>query len=82
MHDLAKLPVLLSMFFVAWLLWDGWQTGEVWVKGGEPDALTRKLDMQSFAHKVSREERPFVYWLNMALFTVVEGLGLVLLIAP
>ncbi len=69
------------MVFVAWLLWDGWHTGEVWVKGGASGALTRKLDMRSFAHKVSRAERPFVHGLNMGLFTVVECLALVLLMA-
>ena len=81
MFSLASLPILISVVVVAWLLWDGWQTGEVWVKGGAHDALTRKLDWQSFAHKVSREERPFVYWLNMALFIVVECLGLAYLLS-
>ena len=79
MHPFA-IPFLIgAMLWIAWLLWDGWRTGEVWVKGGAKDRLTRSLDMHSFAHKVSREESPLVYWLNMALFASVEVMGLYLL---
>lgn len=80
MHPFAVMPLLMVMAFVGWLLWDGWSSGAVWVKGGAPDRLTRDLDMHSFAHKVDREEQPLVYWLNMALFASVEGIGLYFLV--
>ena len=80
MHPFAVMPLLLVMAFVGWLLWDGWSSGAVWVKGGAPDRLTRDLDMHSFAHKVDLEEQPLVYRLNMVLFASVEGMGLYFLV--
>ena len=83
MHAFAvpfHFPFLMgAMVWIAWLLWDGWRSGAVWVKGGEADRFTRPLSMASFAHKVARDDRPFVYWLNMGLFAVTELLGCVLL---
>ena len=79
MHPVAVPLLVAAMLWVGWLLWDGLRTGEVWVKGGAADRLTRPLDMESFAHKVGRDESPWVYWLNMALFAAVELMGLYLL---
>ena len=47
--------------------------GEIWVKGGASDRFTRSLDMRSFAHKVSREDEPFVYWFAVLLYVAFIG---------
>jgi len=58
----------IAGLWVCWLLLDGLLTGKVWVKGGAKDRFSRSISMHSFAHKVSREESPIVYWLNIFLY--------------
>lgn len=57
--------------WVAWLFLNGLLTGEVWVKGGAKDRFTRSLDMHSFAHKVSKNDNSFTYWIILVFYFVI-----------
>ncbi|MGI1679880.1 MAG: hypothetical protein K6L75_14150 [Cellvibrionaceae bacterium] len=57
-----------AALWVSWLFLNGLITGEVWVKGGAKDRFSRSLDMESFAHKVSKQNSSFTYWFNMAFY--------------
>ena len=59
---------LLALMWVGWLLLDGLRSGEVWVRGGSKDRFTRSLDINSFAHKVSRQGDPDMYWIHIILY--------------
>jgi len=77
---MEKLFFLVVFFWIGWLLFHGLLTGSIWVKGGASDRFTRSLDMNSFAHKVSRKENPNTYWFNVLFYTCINLLLLYILI--
>lgn len=69
---MENLFYLVVFLWVGWLLLNGLLTGSIWVKGGSSDRFTRSLDMHSFAHKVSRTEKPSTYWFIVVFYACIN----------
>lgn len=58
-----KILFAVLLFSTSYLLWDGFTSGSVWVRGGR-----RTLEFGKWAHKKSRVQEPACYWIAMAFY--------------
>ncbi|WP_041659777.1 hypothetical protein [Acaryochloris marina] len=58
-----KILFAVLLLSTSYLLWDGFTSGSVWVRGGR-----RTFEFGKWAHKKHRHQEPTCYWIAMAFY--------------
>lgn len=60
---MEKILFAVLLLSTSYLLWDGFTSGSVWVRGGR-----RTLEFGKWAHKKHRHQELICYWIAMAFY--------------
>ncbi|MGR3276793.1 hypothetical protein ACSYAD_16950 [Acaryochloris marina NIES-2412] len=60
---MEKILFAVLLLSTSYLLWDGFTSGSVWVRGGR-----RTLEFGKWAHKKHRSQEPICYWIAMTFY--------------